>query len=759
MSKIRANIHVNGIVQGVGFRPFIHKQITDHSLLGWIRNTSSGAEIEIEGTEERVDLFIEELRTKSPKLSLIETVTFEKFTELKNYTEFEIIKSKAEDSRDTLISPDVCVCDDCIREMFDSKDRRFRYPFINCTNCGPRFTIIKDIPYDRDKTTMQKFPMCQTCEKEYKDIVDRRYHAQPVACEKCGPEVFFVENDSQSIIAKKDDAIKIAQQFLKDEKIIAIKGLGGIHLACNANNERLVNELRKRKHRDEKPFALMVKDIEAAKEICEISDDEEKILTSHQRAIVLLKKKDLNSYMHISENNYIGVMLPYTPVHFLVFEDCPKRLVMTSANISDLPIIYKNEETLEKLKNVADGFLLNNRDIETRCDDSLCWVFEGKEYFARRSRGFVPFPIILKELIENSKEVKNVLACGAEQKATFALSKNSYVFPSAHIGDLKNIETLEHYENQIKHFEKMFSIKPEVIACDLHLDYLSSIYAKQRAKENKIKIVEVQHHFAHMASCMADNNLDEKVIGIIWDGTGLGTDNTIWGAEFFVGDYEGFERKGTILPFKLPGGDKATKEIYRCAVSLLKTSNADTKKIKDAKLKENLEQLITMMDANINSPTCTSMGRLFDGVAYLIGIKDEATYEGQAAVLLEACALRAKEFTDEVYDYDIIETDKIYFDYTKMINQIINDEASQNIKALKFMNTVVDMAVEISKKIRQKENINKIVLSGGTMQNQYMLKRLTDRLKEEGFEPFHHKRVSTNDESLALGQVMIAMRK
>ncbi len=747
MSKIRANIHVNGIVQGVGFRPFIHKQITDHSLTGWIRNTSDGAEIEIEGSPKRVDLFIDELWTKSPKLSLIETVTFEKFTELKNYTDFEIIQSKALDSRDTLISPDVCICEDCAREMFDPKDRRYRYPFINCTNCGPRFTIIKDIPYDRDKTTMQKFPMCPDCEKEYKDIVDRRYHAQPVACDDCGPEVFFLTGNETY---HKDDAFKKAQELLNNEKIIAVKGLGGIHLACNADNERLVNELRKRKHRDEKPFALMVKNIEAAKEICEITEDEEKILISHQRAIVLLKKKDLNSYMHVSENNFIGIMLPYTPVHFLLFEDCPKRLVMTSANISDLPIIYQNDEALEKLKDVADGFLLNNRDIETRCDDSLCWVFEGKEYFARRSRGYVPFPIILKDVMENTPNKESVLACGAEQKATFAISKNTYVFPSAHIGDLKNIETLEHYENQIKHFEKMFSIEPKIIACDLHPDYLSTNYAEQRAQKENLKLVKTQHHFAHMASCMADNNLDEKVIGIIWDGTGLGTDNTIWGAEFLIGDYEGFERKGTILPFKLPGGDKATEEIYRCAASLLKTSGID--------IKENYEQIDTMVDANINCPTCTSMGRLFDGVAYLIGIKEEATYEGQAAVLLEACALRAKEFTDEIYDYDIIETDKLYFDYTKMINQIIVDGASQNIKALKFMNTVVDMAVEISKRIRKDTNLNKVVLSGGTMQNQYMLKRLMKKLKEEGFEPYHHKRVSTNDEGLALGQVMIAMR-
>ncbi|MDO5332299.1 MAG: carbamoyltransferase HypF, partial [Bacillota bacterium] len=550
----------------------------------------------------------------------------------------------------------------------------------------------------------------------------------------------------------KDDAFKKAQEFLNNENIIAVNGLGGMHLACDADNIDLVNELRKRKHRDEKPFALMVKSLEAVKEICEVTPEEEKILTSHQRTIALLKKKDVNSLWHISENNYIGAMLPYTPVHFLLFDGAPERLVMTSANISDLPIIYQNDEALEKLKDVADGFLLNNRDIETRCDDSLCWVFEGKEYFARRSRGFVPFPIILKNIMENTPNKENVLACGAEQKATFAISKNTYVFPSAHIGDLKNIETLEHYENQIKHFEKMFSIEPKIIACDLHPDYLSTNYAKQRAQKENLKLVRIQHHFAHMASCMADNNLDEKVIGIIWDGTGLGTDNTIWGAEFLTGDFEGFERKGTIMPFKLPGGDKATEEIYRCAASLLKTSGID--------IKENYGQIDSMMDADINCPTCTSMGRLFDGVAYLIGIKEVATYEGQAAVLLEAKGTRAKESTNEIYDYDIIKTDKYYFDFSKMIKEIINEKGKVEVEtqALKFMNTMVDMAVEISKKIRKDTNLNKVVLSGGTMQNQYMLGRLIKRLKEEGFEPYHHKRVSANDEGLALGQVMIATR-
>lgn len=737
----RALIKIHGIVQGVGFRPFIHKLVLHYALRGYIKNTSSGVELELEGERAELERFVADIPTKAPKLAVIESVECEYTAQLRGFVGFEILQSKTEELRNTLISPDICICDDCLRELKDKNDRRYRYPFINCTNCGPRFTIIKDVPYDRCKTSMSEFPMCPDCEREYRDITDRRYHAQPDCCPDCGPRVFFLDAQGNEL---PGDAIELARNYVKSGRIIAVKGLGGMHLACRADDPTVAAELRRRKQRDEKPFAVMCRDAQCAGKICELSEDEERILTGFRRPIVLLRKR-VPGLEHLSENGFVGVMLPYTPLHYLLFGDDIDILVMTSANLSDTPIIYKNDEALERLHGIADGFLLHNRDIQTRCDDSLCWVIDGKEYPSRRSRGYVPFPVKLRE------SGAGVLACGAEQKASFCLSKGDYVFPSQHIGDLKNIETLENYREQIRHFSRMFDIKPKAVVCDLHPDYMSTSFAEEYAEEAGIPLFRVQHHFAHLASCMADNNLDKKVIGLVWDGTGLGTDGTIWGGECLVGDYSGFERVGSILPIPLIGGDRAIKETDRVAYALLSMSGCDVSGFDCGAVYEK------MLAAGLNCPRSSGMGRLFDGVSAILGIKTHCSYEGQGAILLEAAA--APE--EGAYAY-ILTGEKLVFDWRVTVRDICADMergVPTGIIATRFMNTLVLMATETCMRVREKTGLNDVCLSGGTFQNMYLMKQLPAALAEKGFAVHKHSRVSCNDEGLSLGQAVIAMNK
>ena len=470
-----AEVKIKGIVQGVGFRPFIHRLVRERGLKGTIRNTSSGVTMELEGEEASIRRFLADLPAEAPPLAVIESITSREIP-MKGFEAFTIIGSERQNERNTLISPDISICADCLRELKDPADRRYRYPFINCTNCGPRFTIIEDVPYDRPKTSMKAFPMCPDCEREYHDIENRRYHAQPDCCPVCGPEVTYLDAAGCAV---SGDAIELARNALKAGKIVAVKGLGGFHLACRCDEPSIAAELRRRKQRDEKPFAVMCRDAEAARKICEVSEAEEKILTGARKPIVLLKKRG-KGYDHLSENGYIGVMLPYTPLHVLLFGDDIDMLIMTSANLSDTPIQKDNEEAVEALQGIADGFLLHNRVIQTRCDDSLCWVLDGHEYFARRSRGYVPQPVTVPQL------KGHLLACGAEQKASFCAAKGEHAFLSQHIGDLKNLETLEHYEKQIRHFERLFDIHPELFVCDLHPDYLSTRYAQERAEREQI---------------------------------------------------------------------------------------------------------------------------------------------------------------------------------------------------------------------------------------------------------------------------------
>lgn len=731
----RLCLKICGIVQGVGFRPFVHKLVRHCGLSGYIKNTSSGVALELEGERPALERFLQLLPEQAPPLAVIEGIEAAYSPELQGYQGFVIRGSQREEFRNTLISPDIGICEDCLRELRDPKDRRYRYPFINCTNCGPRFTIIKDIPYDRARTSMASFPMCPACEKEYHDIENRRYHAQPDCCASCGPRVFYLDAAGQEI---PGDGIELARAALKAGKIIVVKGLGGMHLACRCEDEALVQTLRRRKQRDEKPFALMCRDVDCVRHICRLSAEEEKVLTSFRRPIVLLEKRQ-PGYEYLSENRYLGVMLPYTPLHYLLFSEDVDMLVMTSANLSDMPILIKNSEAVEKLRGIADGYLLHDRKIQTRCDDSLCWVLDGKEYPARRSRGYVPFPLRMEG------QLQSILACGAEQKASFCLSKGSYVFQSQHIGDLKNMETLENYTRQIAHFKNLFDIEPRLAVCDLHPDYMSTEYAQSLG----LPLLQVQHHHAHLAACMADNGLEGEVIGLVWDGVGYGSDGTAWGGECLTGGYEDFQRFGHILPLALPGGDRATKELERVAFSLLAAAGCDTTAIPAAGTYR------AMLAAGLNCPLSSGMGRLFDGVAAILGVKTHCSYEGQGAVLLEAAAAKEVEGA-----YPILLSGRpLVFDWREMIRALVR-ERDQGVDtgtiAARFMNTLVEMAVEMAVAAREDTGLDRVCLSGGSFQNMYIMRRLPARLRAEGFSVYHHSRVSTNDEGIALGQLMIA---
>ena len=733
----RACIHIRGIVQGVGFRPFVHKLVREYGLCGTIRNSSSGVELELEGERNTLERMIRALPVRAPKLAVIEELEVSYSEELRGFSDFRILGSRTEALRDTLISPDICVCEDCLRELNDPRDRRFHYPFINCTNCGPRFTIIRDLPYDRAKTSMEVFPMCPECSREYHDIENRRYHAQPDCCPECGPMVFYLDRDGRRV---EGDATELARTALKAGGIVAVKGLGGIHLACRVDDGEIARELRRRKRRDEKPFALMCRNTACAQALCELSEAERRVLESPQRPIVLLKKKR-PGLLHISENGFVGVMLPYTPLHVLLFGDDIDALVMTSANLSDTPMMTDNDEVVRGLHGIADGFLLHNRKIQTRCDDSLCRVLDGREYFFRRSRGYVPFPIRL------GRELRPVLACGAEQKASFCVSRGAYAFPSQHIGDLKNMETFESYTDQIAHFERLFDVKPRALVCDLHPDYLSTQYAEERAAAEGLPLIRVQHHHAHLAACMADNQVEERVIGLVWDGTGLGTDGTSWGAECLIGDFTGFERFASIRSLPLIGGDLATRETERVAFALLREAGLDTGRIENAALYEK------MLRAGLNCPLSSGMGRLFDGVAALLGIKTRCSYEGQGAVLLEAAA------TEDAGVFPLaFESGPLRFDWRPMIRALVSSldaGEDKSLLAARFMNTLVEMAAAQCREARKVSGLCTVALSGGSFQNLYIMERLPAKLTAEGFRVLRHRRVSPNDEGLSLGQLMI----
>ena len=746
----RAEIKITGVVQGIGFRPFIYHLANAHSISGWVLNDEKGVFIDAEGEDGNLDRFLQDIPKLAPPLSRIERFDV-RYIEPFGYNDFKIKKSEETQEKFVLISPDVATCDECLYELLSPQDFRYRYPFINCTLCGPRFTIIKDIPYDRHKTTMAPFRMCPVCQREYEEPSNRRFHAQPNACPSCGPSLSIRDRQGQEV---PGDPIEKALSLLGEGSIIAIKGIGGFHLACDAQNERAVSSLRSRKFREDKPFAVMCRDMEEVRKHCEVNQEEERFLLSVERPIVILRRREDSAIAHsvAPYQDTLGVMLPYSPLHYLLLNGTLKTLVMTSGNMSDEPIAYKNEEAIHRLKSIADYFLLHNREIHIRCDDSVTRVFEGKPYILRRSRGYVPFPIKLFFSMEM------ILACGGELKNTFCLTRDRYAFLSHHIGDLENLETLISFEEGIEHFKNLFNIEPKAVAYDLHPEYLSTKYALSIPDLPKIG---VQHHHAHIVSCMAENGIDGEVIGVALDGTGFGTDGTIWGGEFLKASLKSFERLVHLKKVPMPGGVMAIKQPWRMAmVYLIEAFGDGLRTLKIDLLKRvdltKWEILKGAIKNKVNTPWTSSMGRLFDAISSILSIRDEVHYEGQAAIELEMIA--DKEIK-EIYPFSLfMEELPFVMDSKEIIRGVVRDliegVSSSKISG-KFHQTLSHMIVETCQVLRSKEGLNRVVLSGGVFQNILLLSLVTKGLKEANFEVYTHHLIPTNDGGISLGQAVI----
>lgn len=770
------HIRIKGIVQGVGFRPFVYNLAKGLNLKGYVKNTSDGVIIEVEG--ESLNEFLQSIQNKCPPLAKIDSIETKELP-LKGYEDFVIIQS-VDDGSFTLISPDISICDDCLKELFDPSDRRYLYPFINCTNCGPRYSITQRVPYDRPNTTMSVFDMCPLCLSEYNDPLNRRFHAQPNACYECGPKLTLAVSHQSSTVSQ--NPIEAAIKLLKQGAIIAIKGLGGFHLCCDATNEDAVRKLRQKKRRSNKPFALMSADLESIRKFCEVSWQDEQLLTDRRRPIVLLKKKGNKKEAtgrrlseEISPNNkYLGFMLPYTPLHYLLFYYPPNQftvhcspftvhfdaLVMTSGNLSEEPIVISNDEAVSKLSDIADAFLLHNRDIFMRVDDSVIKPHQ----FIRRARGYVPEPIQLND------DGPDVLGCGADIKNTFTITKGSYAIISQHIGDMENLETLNFYEETLSNLKQVYRANPVAIAYDLHPNYLSTHWAlKQKTEVMKIG---VQHHYAHIASVMAEKGLKDKVIGVALDGTGYGIDGNLWGGEFLVCDLKGFERVAHFKYVPLPGGNRAIKECWRTAISYIAQcgmQDVDLWRILDsigfiARYGRNkIEAILSILDKRQFSPFSSGAGRLFDAVAAIAGICDENTFEGEAAIALENMVHDlGLRFNDDTYPFEVLEVEPMIFDFSKMIVQILEDvklKEGKGLVATKFHNTMIKVIIEAVNHISKKYGIKEVALSGGVFQNEYLLKGTVSQLSALGFNVHTNENVPCNDAGISLGQAYIARER
>jgi hydrogenase maturation protein HypF len=733
----RRQIRIRGIVQGVGFRPFVYNLARRLGLAGYVLNSSAGVMVEVEGAPDALDRFVESVRGEAPPLARIEEILVVEIDPL-GERDFAIRESQTQEGEFVLVSPDVATCPDCYRDFSDPLNRRYGYAFTNCTNCGPRYTIIQDIPYDRPNTTMAGFRMCAACQAEYDDPGNRRFHAQPNACAECGPQL--------------SAPIAEAQRHLSDGLILAIRGLGGFHLACDPRNDRAVRLLRERKRRSDKPLALMARDLAAVEMFCVVSDDDRRALTSPRRPIVILPSRpDSGISATVSPgNNTIGVMLPYTPLHHLLFAGAPyDALVMTSGNLSEEPIVTANPEALERLRPLADWFLLHNRDIFMRADDSVVRTFEGVERVLRRSRGFVP------QAIDLGMEVAEILACGAELKNTFCLSKGRYAVLSQHIGDMENYETLVFFEETLANLKKLFRVEPRAVAHDLHPQYLSTQFAQRIPELPKIG---VQHHHAHVASCMAENGLRGKVIGVALDGTGYGTDGKIWGGEFLVADYSGFERRAHLRYVPLAGGDAAVRQPWRPSLAYLADTFGPGAEFPELALwrdvPETQRRLVRSMIAQaVNTIETSSCGRLFDAVASVIGLRQQISFEGQAAIELETIAA---DGVADAYPFSLA-GDTV--DFRPAIERIVGEVRASipaPVIAARFHNTVAEAVVEVCRRLRAEERLNRVCLSGGTFQNMKLLARTLAGLQRLDFEVFIHAQIPPNDGGIALGQAVIA---
>jgi hydrogenase maturation protein HypF len=769
----RLHITVQGAVQGVGFRPFVYRLATSMNLPGWVLNSSQGVFIEVEGEKQALDAFLLRIEKEKPDRSFIQSLEFSVLDPI-GYTEFEIRHSDGTGVKSVLILPDIATCQDCLREIFDPLNRRYLYSFTNCTNCGPRFTIIEALPYDRPNTSMKKFEMCDECRREYENPLDRRFHAQPNACPRCGPHLELWDEDGRALSSHRDSVLEAADA-IRHGRIVAVKGLGGFHLIVDARNDGAVKRLRERKHREEKPLALMYPTLNAVKVDCVVSELEERLLLSPESPIVLLSRHAPNSNSGISSsvapnNPYLGVMLPYTPLHHILMREIGFPVVATSGNLSDEPICTDEGEALKRLSGIADLFLVHNRPIVRHVDDSVVRVMMGRESVMRRARGYAPLPVHTAVPSEMP-----VLAVGAHLKNTVALSNGENVFISQHIGDLETEEAHQAFQNMCRDFPALYGSRPELVICDMHPAYLSTQYAKDQSTS----VIEVQHHYAHIAACMAENELEGTVLGVSWDGTGYGLDETVWGGEFLLTTDSSFRRVASFRQFQLPGGERAIKEPRRAAIGVLYSIFGDGL-FEQAGLpvlglfkESELRLLRQILIRGVNSPLTSSVGRLFDAVASIVGLRQVVSFEGQAAMELEFMIGQTK--TDELFQFQIsdcrsrVEKDTdpksearnwespIIIDWEPMILGVLDDVANRvppSFISTKFHNTLVEIIAKVAEQIGEK----RIALSGGCFQNKYLIERTVPRLEAMGFRPYWHQRVPPNDGGIALGQVHAAMR-
>jgi hydrogenase maturation protein HypF len=810
----RLKLAVRGAVQGVGFRPFVFRLATGLGLAGWVNNSPQGVFIEVEGPRTTLEQFLLRLEKEKPPRSFIQSLEAS-WLDPVGYTGFEIRPSETSGNKTALVLPDIATCPDCLREIFDPKNRRHRYPFTNCTNCGPRFSIIESLPYDRANTSMKAFTMCPQCRAEYDEPRNRRFHAQPNACPVCGPRLElwrsgpakreqnaagFSEPQNQPRSAERSyDALLAAAKAIREGKIVAVKGLGGFHLMTDARNDKTVRLLRERKHREEKPLALMFPSLEAIKAECEVSPLEERLLCSSEAPIVLLRRLPSSILhppsslsRHIAPGNpYLGAMLPYTPLHHLLLAELGFSVVATSGNLSDEPICTDEHEALERLRGIADVFLVHNRPIVRHVDDSIVRVMLDRELVLRRARGYAPLPITLnaqprkgawppRGFTPSTLNPQSILAVGAHLKNAVALSVGNQIFLSQHIGDLETEQAHSAFRRVIADFEKLYEVRPQIIAADLHPDYLSTKFALERQpparreSENASDqravpeagvpiVIQVQHHIAHVLSCMAENEIAPPALGVSWDGSGYGLDGTVWGGEFFLVTDESIKRIAHLRPFRLPGGDKAVKEPRRTALGFLYEISGDAiferKNVAPvvAFSAPELATLKTMLAKKLNSPETTSMGRLFDAVASLINLRQQIRFEGQAAMELEF-ALEGVE-TEERYELPLVTRhSSLVLDWSPMIEAILVDVqqgVSVGIISARFHNALAESIVAVAKRAGQ----NRVVLSGGCFQNRYLTERAVRRLQAEDFRPYWHQRVPPNDGGIALGQVVAAVRR
>ncbi|MFJ8577904.1 carbamoyltransferase HypF [Micromonospora sp. NPDC093277] len=748
VSVARLHVRVEGIVQGVGFRPFVHALATEHRLAGFVGNDTGGVFVEVEGDGHRLAAFVADLHRRAPALAQVERVTTEPVVPT-GQPGFVIVTSVTGTGRDALISPDTATCRDCLAELSDPADRRHGYPFTNCTNCGPRFTIVTDVPYDRHATTMAAFPLCPDCAAEYADPTDRRFHAEPVCCPMCGPTLRFVTAAGDPVPGSPLDG---AVRWLRDGRIVAVKGLGGYHLAVRADDERAVATLRARKHREEKPFAVLAADLAAARDLVDVAPAAVPVLTGPRHPVVLLPRRpDAPVAASVApDNRDLGVMLPYTPLHQLLIGRLGMPIVLTSGNVSDEPIAHRDDDARARLAGIADGFLTHDRRIHVRTDDSVVRVFRGRELPVRRSRGYVPAPVTVPWRFD-----RPVLACGAELKNTFCLAKGRRAFVSHHIGDLENFETLRAFTDGIEHFGRLFGIRPQVVAHDLHPEYLSTKYALRR---EDVELVGVQHHHAHIAACLADNGEPGPVLGVAFDGLGYGSDGTLWGGELLVADLAGFQRVGHLDAVPLPGGPAAIREPWRMAAAYLDELYGDAPPDLPV-LRRNERRwpaVVALARSGLNSPRTSSAGRLFDAVSALLDLHDRVSYEGQAAIALEQRADR-----DERGGYRVEASGPVPLaDVGRQLVRCVVDDVLAGVDrgriAARFHHGLADAVVRAAAAARDGTGLTSVALSGGVFQNVLLLDRVVSALEAAAFRPLVHSRVPPNDGGISLGQAVVA---